>query len=607
VEAQKRRSALEGGLDFSAAWPWDRYLVPKPAQRRALALIQEHDGRLTLELPTGTGKTAIGYTFLKALADAGEGPLFYVASTKTLVEQVHRLHPDVGVVLGRNEHPCLYYPGKDFRADEIPCTMLTACRHRVDQRTGLTLTSGARPCPYYAQTYAARNSRIVACTTAYFLFGVFFGRHRSTGWGEPAGLVLDEVHNVAKDVRSLLSFDITDLKLDRAVELLADLDSVAAEQLQRFRATLVAIVRRRSQTNPTLCRDEEIIQLLEALKAISNDRLQQAFTKALVQGELGAVDVPSLKQVETIIYDLHRYVRALEYALPGDDGREPLNYTVAYYTRERGENQRVQYRLTVKSYYVAPIIAKMLAPRTVAYSATIGNPTLFGWETGIRAQFHSLASEFPLKNTRIFLPTDTPHLAKARRSRQEPTRVLRRIARACHRFAKVGHRCLVLVVSEDERQKFLRLAEEERVGVVTYGPGNPARTVVAQFRDGEGECLVGTAAQFGEGIDLPSGTASVIFVLRPAYAPPQDPGRQFEERRFGKAQHWALTNWRLMNAALQARGRNIRSQTDVGVTFFISRSFDRIVHASLPDWLEDAYVGSKTFDECVEQTLSMLQ
>lgn len=608
MQTQKRRPPIHGGLDFSAAWPRDRYRNPKPQQQRALALIEEHDGRVTLELPTGTGKTAIGYTFLNALSRSDAGPLFYVAPTKTLVEQVRRLHPDIVAVFGRNEHACLYYTDTPYRADEIPCTMLVNCPHRVDQQTGLALITGAQPCPYYDGMFAARKSKIIVCTTAFYLFGVFFAQYRPNGWGQPAGMVIDEAHNIARDVRSLLSFDITDNRLDRAIELLARLDETCAKELDGFRQCMVRIIGRKSSDNPTLLKDEEVIQLLEALEEIDQDRLLRAFSTALTQEELGDdEDAPALRQIETIIYDLRRYVHALKYALPGDDGREPLNYTVAYYTKERGEGQRVQYRLTVKSYYVAPLIARMLAPRTVAYSATIGNPQLFGWETGIHAPFVSIASEFPAKNTRIFMPTDTPHLAQSKRNRQEPTRVLRRIAKACGRFAEAGHRSLVLVVSEYERQKFLMLCLEEGVSILTYGDGLTARDAVALFRDGQADCLVGTIAQFGEGIDLPSGTASVIFVLRPAYAPPNDPGRRFEERRFGKSQHWALVHWRLMNAALQARGRNIRGKDDVGVTFFISRSFERFVLAALPEWLEDAYAGTKTFDECVDDTLSLLK
>lgn len=607
MEPQKRRPPIDGGLDFIAAWPKDRYATIKPAQRRALELCQEFDGRLTLELPTGTGKTAVGYTFLKALHNAGQGPLFYVASTKTLVTQVKSLHPDVRQVFGRNEHPCLYYPNESYKADEIPCTMLTRCRHRVNQATGQTLVPGARPCPYYLQTYEARQSPIVVCSTAFYLFGVFFSQGKPNGWGEPAGVVFDEVHNIAKDVRNLLSFDITDLRLNRAVEILSQLDEECALQLKAFRDCLVQIVSRKSADDPTMLKDEEIVRLLEALEGIEHDKLMQVFTQAVINDELGDdIDVPTLKQVETIIYDLHRYVRALQFALPGEDGRKPLNYTVAYYTKERDEHHKVQYRLTVKSYYVAPLIAKMQAPRTLAFSATIGDPQLFAWETGIRAPFTSLASEFPAKNTRIFMPTDTPHLAQSKKDRQEPARVLRRIAKAVKKFTKADQRSLVLVVSEAERQKFLMLCEEERVHAVSYSPERPAREVVTAFRDGEGECLVGTLAQFGEGIDLPSGTASIIFVLRPAYAPPNDPGRQFELKRFGNSKHWALVHWRLMNAALQARGRNIRSQSDVGVTFFISQSFARFVYAALPSHLKNAYVGAKTFDQGVEETLKLL-
>lgn len=173
-------------------------------------------------------------------------------------------------------------------------------------------------------------------------------------------------------------------------------------------------------------------------------------------------------------------------------------------------------------------------------------------------------------------------------------------------FASKKIRSLVVVVSEKERGKFLTLCGEENVNAVSYGNGVPAKEVVARFRDGEGDVLVGTAAHFGEGIDLPRRVAPVIFFLRPAYPRPNDPVTVFEERRFGN-KRWLLWNWRVMIEALQVRGRNIRSAEDVGVTFFISQQFRRFLFAALPQWLEPAYRGDSTFDECVEETMKLLE
>ena len=71
-------------------------------------------------------------------------------------------------------------------------------------------------------------------------------------------------------------------------------------------------------------------------------------------------------------------------------------------------------------------------------------------------------------------------------------------------------------------------------------------------------------------------------------------------------QRWQVWNWRVIIGLLQVRGRNIRSVEDVGVTFLISQQFRRFAYGSLPEWLKPAYVGGKTFEECVKETVKML-
>jgi Rad3-related DNA helicase len=254
---------------------------------------------------------------------------------------------------------------------------------------------------------------------------------------------------------------------------------------------------------------------------------------------------------------------------------------------------------------VAGLIRKILSPFTVAFSATIGNNEIFGLETGIEAPFKSIDSQFPIDNTRIYLPSDTPNLAMNERSRRDLTQTLRKIARACARFKKSGHRCLVVTVSNAERDKFMMMALEEGFQAISYGNGVTAKAAAQDFKDGKGDVLVGTAANYAEGIDLPKQIAPIIFFLRPGYPNPRDPGTQFEERRFGTAR-WQLWNWRVMLQALQVRGRNIRSKSDVGVTFFMSQQFRRFLHASLPHWLSNAYCGEKPFEDCLADAEKLL-
>lgn len=203
------------------------------------------------------------------------------------------------------------------------------------------------------------------------------------------------------------------------------------------------------------------------------------------------------------------------------------------------------------------------------------------------------------------MPTDTPNLLTRERSQHEPAKVLRRIARACKGYADRDIRSLVVVVSNSERDRFLRLAAEEGVEAISYLNGSTPREAIARFKSGEGMVLVGTVANYGEGIDLPGNMAPATFFLRPGYPSPKDPASQFEERRFG-GQVWRVRNWRVMIEALQVRGRNVRSPADRGVTIFISQHFRKFLYASLPEWLKESYQGDVTLDETKGITLELL-
>lgn len=576
-----------------------------PNQRQAFEIIAAAKRSVTLEMPTGSGKTAVGYTFLKTLAQAGAGPLFYIVPTKALVDQVKTMHPDVTAVYGRNEYDCLYYePEESFKADEIPCLSLD-CVHRVDQETGETIESGVMPCPYYHGKYAAKQAPITVCTAAFYLFTQLFSKE----FERPAGLVVDEAHQIAEIFRSALSYEITDWHLSRSVKLLKKVgEQEAAEQLARFLEVMIRILRRRQRTgsDEKLLQDHELLELTDNLERIDIEAVRARIGTAIAKGAIDPIeDRLVLKQLETVAMQLPRYIRSLEYSL-GTGERQALNYvTYGFSARPDAGEERVKYRLVIKASYVAPLVKKLLSPLTVAYSATIGDARVFGYDTGITAPFHSLSGTFPAANTKLLLPSDTPNLATRARSKHEPTKVLRKVARVCARLSETDRRSLVVVVSNKERQKFLELCLDEGVEAVSYGNGVPSREAVARFKDGEGSVLVGTAANYGEGIDLPQGMAPAIFFLRPSYPSPADPRTQFELRRYGR-QAWMVWNWRVMIEALQVRGRNIRSPDDLGVTIFVSQQFRRFLYGSLPEWLKEAYDGKLTLEECEQEALELL-
>ena len=87
--------------ELLASFPHDRYTEVLPNQAEAFAAIAKHNGVLTLEAPTASGKTGVGYTFLNALRRRGEkGALMFIAPNKTIVTQVQ-----AGVAEYFQQHP----------------------------------------------------------------------------------------------------------------------------------------------------------------------------------------------------------------------------------------------------------------------------------------------------------------------------------------------------------------------------------------------------------------------------------------------------------------------------------------------------------------------
>lgn len=574
---------------------------PWKGQQQIMEFVAGH-GSSTVESPTGTGKTAVEYAILEAARQKLSGSCFLITPNKTLVTQISQEFPGMKIALGRSEHECLYYE-QPYRADEIPCSMLKDCPHRVDQTTGETHEKGSIPCPYLLQKFQAKQGGAVVSTMAFYLFTQLFSHE----FGERAVLVVDEAHRIADVVRNGLSYEITDWHLEQSAQLLDRINADEADVLKKFLQAIrrIAKGRGRNAGEEKLLEDDEIRRLMNILIGIDANALLKKIAQAVQRHEIDLKeDRVVLKRLETLVRDLRRYIHSFEYSLE-EEGRKPLNYTCAFYKSEKGEHDKVQYKLVIKCYYVAPLVKKILAPFTVAFSATIGNNETFGYETGIKQPFLSLGSNFPANNTRVYLPKDTPNLAMNSRNRQDLTRTLRRIAKACVRFRQKGHRSLVVTISNTERAKFLELAGEEGLNALSYGNGVTAREAAQQFKDGAGDTLVGTAANYSEGVDLPKQVAPVIFFLRPGYPNPRDAGTQFEERRFGN-QRWALWNWRVMQQALQVRGRNIRSRSDQGVTFFISQQFKRVLYAALPEWLEPAYRNALTFDQAIDDAEKLL-
>jgi Rad3-related DNA helicase len=599
----------------------------RPVQESVLALSIDSPSGNIFEIPTGEGKSLIGAAI--ALNDSAEGRETYIVTpTKAQVDQIGNSFPKhTKVVFGRSEYPCLFYEdqGETVNAKESPCYMLK-CPHRVDQQTGLTTEEGATPCPYYQAKYDAMVGRdrgtTTVCTTAFFLSNRLFARTGSeeeSEDGQGTGIVFDEGHNLAKIARGIYEFTLTDYHLKRAEEALLRFDPTQAKIVRRFRLVFMRMARTKRSKTKNLLEISEVETLMDLLAEFKSGDVQRAVQAAMAEGKLDATrDRKELKLLEDMIRNIPAFVRSMRYSLPeqkSDGGqRHPLNFVVAFYYKGsdpeiQDPRHKTQYYLTIKAYYVVPLIRRVIGDdaRVTVMSATIGDPNIFGHETGLRMPFTSFPSSFDATKTRIYLPSDTPNLSSRKMRRDDPKKARKMVIGAVTDFAEAKQRCLILVPSNEERWNYIRAAAAAGLTPISYDDEITPRQAVGLFKEGLGDCLIGTTAQFGEGLDLPAGICPVIFIVKPSYPPPDDPMSQFELKRFTTSHCWSLWNYRVMLEALQVRGRNIRTPDDIGVCFFVSQQFGYFLYGSLPAWLKPAYVGKEPLSAMVEDALSLLK
>lgn len=589
----------------------------RPLQEEVLKAINNESQNLIFEMPTGEGKTGPMIAALIALAKQKKGPLFFVTPTKTQVDKVYREFPDITIPMyGRSEYSCLYYENKGIEgvtAEESPCYMLK-CDHRVDQETGATCEENVKPCPYFQQKYLAKTlsyqGKIVVCTTAFFIIN----RMMVDDWREmkPALVALDEVHNIAKISRRLFENTLTDYYLKKAYDLIEPLDSAQAKVIKEFTGKFQQICWTKEADEPVLLRDADLVKLMKILEKVETKKLDSKIRKAIKAGKINPIENKNeLKNLENLILKIPKVIRSISFAM-GTEERFPLNYVVAFYYKKSDpefseSRKKARFFLTIYGYYVAALIKKSCGEKVIACSATIGDAEILGHETGLKFPFYPIGSSFDAGKTRIYMPTDTPNLAMKKRRRNDLNKSLRTIIRGAKDFSKKGLRSLIIVISEMERQKIIRFSEEMGLNVISYDENTKPKQAIESFKAGNGEALLGTAAVYGEGIDLPDGIAPVIFFLRPGYSRPNDPEAQFEDRRFSNSRVWALRRWRVMIEALQARGRNIRSAEDQGISFFISQGFKGILFSALPEWLKPAYNDKLSMDEAIKDGLKLLK
>ena len=497
----------------------------KEAIEKAKAAFKKGKRFVVIEAPTGSGKSAIAVTLAREAKSS-----YVLTAQKILQEQYIRDFPDLSLMKGRSNYPCLVAP---THAAAAPCI----AGRRFAECDG---------CPYFVtkETAIAANNTIM--NYAYYLAELNY----SGGFTPRELLVLDEAHNAEAALMSFVGVTLSDTAMTRVG---------LAERV------------------PTVLEDIEYFDFAEDLIPIFSKRsaeLEHDLKKDTVRGEIAIAYMQNKQYVDN-------QLRRLEVM------RDSREENFIEWVIERGHNNDGKW-LSFKPVKVSMFASQLLfsfAEKVLMLSATILDAPTYLRSLGItpdEAEMIQIDSDFPPENrpiyvrpvarmTRHHIEADMPKLMKEIvdlfESHPNDKGVIHahsyKIASYItkHLPKSYQHR-LITHVDSDGRDAALDKHLQSILPTVLLSPS------------------------MTEGIDLADDLSRWQVICKIPYPYLGDP--QVAKR---KDIDPAWYDWKTCLTIVQAYGRSVRSKDDYALTYVLDADFPIFVKRQqkrLPGWFLEA-------------------
>ncbi|HKI58357.1 MAG TPA: ATP-dependent DNA helicase [Trueperaceae bacterium] len=510
----------------SGSFPFASY---RSGQREALDAAREafEDGKrfVVVEAPTGSGKSAIAVALTREA-----GASYVLTAQKVLQDQYARDFPELSLMKGRSNYPCLVAPTHAAAAPCIAGRRFPACED----------------CPYFVAKDVAMASSAVTMNYAYFLAelnyaGGFRGREL---------LVLDEAHNAEGALMGFVQLTLNDAALARA-----------------------GITR----NLPPPLGDDAYFDFAEELVPDLLERGRDLDAE-LHGGELG--EPAALARLQTKQW-LDGQLARLELLLNSRD-QDGVEWVV-----ERRRSQAGQ-TLAFKPVEVAPFAEELLfghAERVLMLSATVLDAGTFLRGLGIDAEDAAIIrtpSSFPPENRPLVL------MPSARLTRHHLKdglpKLVAAVAELCERHPDekgVIHAHSYRIAQAIEQG----LPREHAWRIVTHHDAAERDAALAAHLESD-EPTILLSPSMTEGIDLAEDLARWQALCKIPYPYLGDPQ---VARRMELDPGWY--DWRTCLTVVQAYGRTVRSEDDYAVTYLLDADFPgylRRQRGRFPEWFLEA-------------------
>jgi len=482
---------------------------------------------VVVEAPTGSGKSAVAVTLAREAASA-----FVVTAQKVLQDQYVRDFPDLAIMKGRSNYPCLVMP---TNAASAPCI--------VGKRY-----SACDACPYFTAKDVAIQADVSTMNYAYFLAELNY----AGGFQSRELLILDEAHNAEAMLMRFVQVAITEAQLRRAGIDRALPPDLGTELAFEFAEDLIPELKRRA-------------------KAIEIELQVDSASEAGLQ---------NLRLRQWLDTHLERTKLLLESHAAGD-----IDWVVERRRGDMGDS------LTFKPVEVGMFAEELLfghAERVLMLSATILDAHTYLRSLGIdedEVEVITVPSAFPASRrpvvvrpsarlTRRYLERDLPLLAAA----------IGDLAADHANDKGIVHAHSYKIASYIAKN----LPERHRGRVIThFGADGRDEALTRHLSSPDPTILI--TPSMTEGIDLVGDLARWQVLCKVPYPYLGDPQ---VAARMERDRDWY--DWRTCLAIVQAYGRSVRSAEDHAVTYLLDADFPNFLRRQrhrLPEWFLEAVEG----------------
>ncbi len=510
----------------SGSFPYASF---RSGQREALDAARQAfaDGKrfVVVEAPTGLGKSAI------AVALAREaGASYILTAQKVLQDQYTRDFPELSLMKGRSNYPCLVVPTHAAAAPCIAGRRYPACDD----------------CPYFAAKDVAMAASAVTMNYAYYLAELNY----AGGFRARELLVLDEAHNAEGALMGFVQVTLAESALARAGIERHMPPPLGDDAYFDFAEELLPDLLERGRDLDSELRSGELAE--PAVLA----RLQ---AKQWLEGQLARLEL-----------------------LTNSRDQDGVDWVVERRRTAAGET------LAFKPVEVAPFAEELLfshAERVLMLSATVLDPATFLRGLGIDAEDAAVIrtpSSFPARNRPLVL-RPAARLTRHHLAAGLP-RLVEAIAAICEEHPDekgVIHAHSYRIAGAIERG----LPGEHAWRLVTHHDAAERDAALATHLE-SGDPTILLSPSMTEGIDLAEDRARWQVLCKIPYPYLGDPQ---VARRMELDPGWY--DWRTCLSVVQAYGRTVRSEDDYAVTYLLDADFPaylRRQRSRLPAWFLEA-------------------